>query len=383
MPLRLRVISDNRVLLGDERSMEFVGCGGTLGRNLDNDWVLPDPNRYISARHALIDFQVGAYYIVDLSRNGVYINGSDTPVGRGHPQRLFDGDQLRLGDFEITVEITPGDDHLADDGMRDSVVRAQLVPEDDSVEHALVDANRLVEDDVLARHLSTESSGRASQIKPRVPDTPTPTQHGKAPVNNAGAAVAIMLNAAGLKPKDLAGAMPAEVMQTTGKLLRVLVSGIIELLHDRAQLKDTFRLAQTIIKPERNNPLKFSPGVNDALQYLLSDRSDSYLSAEEAVRSALQDIKSHEQAVVTAMLQALDDFMDRFDPDELRAQYDQGLSRNALLAGANKRKYWELYEESYQVLTHHEEGTLPEAFSEEFARAYEQQVQHLKASRRN
>ena len=109
----------------------------------DNDWVLPDDKRFISSRHALIDFQAGAYYLVDTSRNGVYINGADTAVGRGHPQRLFDGDKLRLGEYEIAVEVSAGDEQVADDGMRDSVVRAQLVPVDESIEMKLVDESKM------------------------------------------------------------------------------------------------------------------------------------------------------------------------------------------------------------------------------------------------
>src|SRR5690606_24583929 len=33
------------------------------------------------------------------------VNDAEQPVGRGKPQRLFDGDRLRLGEYEITVEI--------------------------------------------------------------------------------------------------------------------------------------------------------------------------------------------------------------------------------------------------------------------------------------
>ena len=87
--------------------------GGTIGRSPDNDWVLPDERRYVSSRHAMIDYQGGAYYLVDTSRNGVFVNGADTPVGQGHPQRLFDGDQLRIGEFEIAVDISGSDEDCA------------------------------------------------------------------------------------------------------------------------------------------------------------------------------------------------------------------------------------------------------------------------------
>jgi type VI secretion system protein ImpI len=383
MPLRLCVISNNRSELGDQRNMDFSACGGTIGRAGDNDWVLPDANRYVSGRHALIDYQVGAYYLVDTSRNGIYVNNADTPVGRGHPQRLFDGDHLRLGEYDVLVEILEESDDALDDGMRDSVVRAQLVPEDDSMDLQLVDEERLVQDAALARHLiASENSAKVTSLG-TLGDRDRATGIGESPLRGEEQAVAIFLSAAGLKPKELAGSVPSEVLQNAGQLLRSLVTGLTELLQERSQLKESFRLSQTIIQSKQNNPLKFSPTVSDALNYLLGDRSESYLSALDAVRASFTEVRNHEQAVPRAMQHALNDFMERFDPDELRVQYDQGLKRNPLLSGTNKLKYWELYEESYQALTQGDDGKLPELFSEDFARAYEHEVEQLKTATRN
>ena len=105
MALRLQIVSRHRQSLGERGMKEFGQNGGTIGRSLESDWVLPDGQRFLSSRHASIDFRSGSYYIIDTSTNGVYVNGSDQPVGRGNPQRLFSGDRVRLGDYEILVEI--------------------------------------------------------------------------------------------------------------------------------------------------------------------------------------------------------------------------------------------------------------------------------------
>jgi type VI secretion system protein len=134
MPLRLQIISRHRQSLGERATMEFGQNGGTIGRSLESDWVLPDGQRYLSSRHASIDFRSGSYYIVDTSTNGVYVNDSETPVGRGNPQRLFTGDRIRLGEYEMSVEIIGEDDTretLLDDRHVDPVVRAQRVPPPD------------------------------------------------------------------------------------------------------------------------------------------------------------------------------------------------------------------------------------------------------------
>ncbi|MCC7257874.1 MAG: type VI secretion system-associated FHA domain protein TagH [Gammaproteobacteria bacterium] len=388
MALRLRITSQQKGQLGESHVREFVACGGTIGRAEDNDWILPDAKRFISSRHALVDFQGGAYYLVDTSRNGVYINGSDTAVGRGHPQRLFNGDRLRMGEYEITVELTAGDEHIADDGMRDSVVRAQLVPVDESMELQLVDENKMraFEYNALERHLKPAepgASGRTRQPAPAAPPGP-PAEAGRmperrpAPASGHAAAVEIFCKAAGLAPADLRGTNPEEILGIAGALTRELLTGLADLLQSRSRMKDALRLPQTVIRPAANNPLKFSPNVAEALRYLLGEPGQSYLPPDRAVQAAFQDVRSHQQALFKAMIHAVRDFAERLEPDELRSRFDRGLKRSPLLAGANKLKYWELYEESYLTLTHQEEGApLPAIVIDELTKAYEQELEIL------
>jgi type VI secretion system protein len=156
----------------------------------------------------------------------------------------------------------------------------------------------------------------------------------------------------------------------------------MDLLLDRSHTQETFRLPQTMMQAAQNNPLKFSPSVDEALRYLLNDRGDgAYLGAEDAVRAGFRDVRQHEQALVKAMLQAVKDYVERFDPEELKSRFDKGLKRGGLLAGANKLKYWELYEESYPALTQREDGGPPQLFTEEFARAYMQEFDGQKSAR--
>ncbi len=392
MPLRLRVTSDSKELPRDQRVREFPAVGGTIGRSPDSDWVLPDERRYVSSRHAMIDYQGGAYYLVDMSRNGVFVNASDTPVGQGHPQRLFDGDQLRIGEFAIAVDISGGDEELqADDGIRDPIVRAQLVPEDESIKLQLVAEDKLTRDSNLQRHLAPArpSTARAKVTPPRPVAVPTAPKKPVAAATTAPAptdpeqrALALLLDGAGIKPETVAGRTPSEVLQGSGELLRVMVSGLMELLRERSHMRDTFRLPQTMMQAAQNNPLKFSPSVDEALCYLFNDRGDgAYLSAEDAARAGFQDVRHHEQALVKAMLQAVQDYVERFDPEELKSRFDKGLKRGGLLSGGNKLKYWELYEESYLALTQREDGGPPQLFTEEFSRAYLQEVDGQKTAR--
>jgi type VI secretion system protein len=114
MALKLRVISDHYKALGKRSSRLFGVSGGRIGRASDNDWVLPDKDRYVSSHHAKVTFRSGAWVLEDTSTNGIFINGADTPVSMEGPYALQDGDRLRVGDYDILVSIDERNDFPAD-----------------------------------------------------------------------------------------------------------------------------------------------------------------------------------------------------------------------------------------------------------------------------
>ena len=114
MALKLRVISDHYKALGKRSSRLFGVSGGKIGRAQDNDWILPDPDRYVSSHHCKVGFRSGQWIMEDTSTNGVFINGADSPASVDGPYVLKDGDRLRVGDYEIIVSIDERNDFSAD-----------------------------------------------------------------------------------------------------------------------------------------------------------------------------------------------------------------------------------------------------------------------------
>ena len=114
MALKLRVISDHYKALGKRSSQLFGVTGGRVGRAQDNDWVLPDDDRYVSSHHVKVTFRSGSWILEDTSTNGTFINGSDTPASIDGPYALQDGDRLRLGDYELLVSIDDRNDFPSD-----------------------------------------------------------------------------------------------------------------------------------------------------------------------------------------------------------------------------------------------------------------------------
>ncbi|MGA8705435.1 MAG: type VI secretion system-associated FHA domain protein TagH, partial [Steroidobacteraceae bacterium] len=105
MALKLTIQSEQREQLGSRASIVFGVGGGSIGRAHDNDWVLPDPQRYLSAHHARVKFRDGEFHLLDTSTNGVFVNDHSEALGRRGSHVLRDGDRLRLGNYDITVAL--------------------------------------------------------------------------------------------------------------------------------------------------------------------------------------------------------------------------------------------------------------------------------------
>src|SRR5450432_4635632 len=115
MTLRLSVVSEHGIRLGAQSTKVFGVHGGSIGRGTDNEWILPDPERYLSGKHVRIDFRAGNYVLVDTSSNGTYVNGAQVPLGKYHDYQLREGDYVRLGEYELLVSIDQTNDFPPDE----------------------------------------------------------------------------------------------------------------------------------------------------------------------------------------------------------------------------------------------------------------------------
>jgi type VI secretion system protein ImpI/type VI secretion system protein len=77
----------------------------SIGRGPENDWVLADPERYLSKRHCVVAFHSGGWKIADYSTNGTFLNRDSEPLGRGRVRDLRNGDRLHLGSYEIEIRL--------------------------------------------------------------------------------------------------------------------------------------------------------------------------------------------------------------------------------------------------------------------------------------
>ena len=390
MTCQLEIVSEHREIVGDDAVRVFREKGGSIGRSLQNDWILPDPDRYISGRHAMIDYKGGVYYLLDTSTNGVYINGDCEPIGKGNPRRLFNGDMLRLGDFEIEVTIDAGESIVTPLEETHSDVTdhaSSLVPEESlRTGIALLDEDEITGDEEFQSALfgTGVETGIARQAVEKAEQRPQKPKHTTPRDLVEGDLVATdlidsFLDGLGINRAELHPTVDlGEVMQNAGEVMREFVEGATQLLASRANLKNAFRLDQTTVLPRHNNPLKLSANTSDSIKQLLVGKEGEYLGPRDAVREVCRDLLFHQDAFLDAMNSAFIEFSDRFDPEELQESFDRTIKSNVFTRFLNKSKYWDMYGDLYPIMTEKGGGRFPQMYAEEFVRAYERQIAEYK-----
>jgi type VI secretion system FHA domain protein len=211
------------------------------------------------------------------------------------------------------------------------------------------------------------------------PDAPAPVVREQ----QAGADLAAVLAGAGLEGVTVT----PELARSFGEILNVVVSGVMDVLKARHQIKDEFRMRMTHLRVADNNPLKFSVDVNDALHNLLVKRNQAYLSPVQAFEDAFQDLRHHQIAMLAGMRVAFEFMLREFAPDRLEEQFDRRIEKGGLMGkGVGLKqlrswRYWDLYRDKQLEIAKDPEASFRKLFGEAFAKAYEEQLERLRTQR--
>jgi type VI secretion system protein len=415
MTLRLRVVSDQRHLLADRSSAVFSVEGGTIGRSADNDWVLPDPLRYVSAHHARVQFRDGHFYLQDVSTNGVYVNDDMEPVAKrgSNGYRVANGDVIRIGEYHILAALEARRAHERADAEDDAaavptsihVLRSLDAAPDRDIGASLNLDELLVPEAGPAPVLPVNAYGQAvdsgrvralaESVQAEVPAT-VPAAGVDAPVlaermarlaeavreprNAAPGAAALVLGdvhtgleafcrGAGIDSEQLPPEAQGRLLHLAGRLFREALVGFKDLERTHSNTRNRYRIEMP--PPERDDPRPSLADsvVEELLVGLLVQHEGRQLDSVQWLREAIEAAKLHENATAHATRAAFVEFLDRLDPAELEARFERA-ARRGKARSADKAQYWELFITFYRNLIEMPADHLPPTFVEAFGLAY-------------
>jgi FHA domain-containing protein len=173
-------------------------------------------------------------------------------------------------------------------------------------------------------------------------------------------------------------ALTPELMRLIGQLIHESAKGTVDLLVARAALKREVRAEATMIVARENNPLKFSPSGDAALQHLLSPPTKGFMAAAPAMRDAYDDLRAHQFGFIAGMRAALEGVLQRFDPAVLEGRLTKGSMLQSLLPGSRKARMWEVFTEHYAQISNDASEDFHTLFGKAFLKAYEEHIDQLK-----
>lgn len=168
-----------------------------------------------------------------------------------------------------------------------------------------------------------------------------------------------------------------QLMYLIGQLLRESTQGTLDLLQARMLTKKEMRAEMTMIAPKENNPLKFSPNVEAALDHLLAPKVRGFMSPLQAMKDTYDDLRSHQFGFMAGMRAALSGVLERFNPVRLEQRLAQKKLIDSVFPVNRKAKLWSLFTERYGTISQEAQEDFHVVFGKEFLRAYEEQIAKL------
>ncbi|VEA67946.1 Uncharacterized conserved protein, contains FHA domain [Serratia rubidaea] len=101
--MRFSIVKNKNGQNPPQSSCDFLPPGGTIGRSVDNNLVLPDEERAISRLQAIVHISADGECRITNRGNVTRVLLNDIPLERGRQVELQDGDILGIDDYQIQV----------------------------------------------------------------------------------------------------------------------------------------------------------------------------------------------------------------------------------------------------------------------------------------
>ncbi|MFK7836764.1 MAG: type VI secretion system-associated FHA domain protein TagH [Sulfitobacter sp.] len=413
MTLRLRIDNFDTLEDGGPTWITLDQRGASIGRRASMDWILPDPAKHVSSHHFDIQFADGTYWLRDVSTNGTYLQGQYHRIEGA--LALQGGERLIVGHYVIAVELGNQAPAAVPVGQTSATTDPWGGVEDDSdpwdlsAEH-VHPVNPLPSPAANPHHLDEMAQDFVPLQQPTYPQVspppiapvhqpnvpraqshpvqsaPPPTQGRPVPPEHMqtppppvaehqptqGPSHQDVLEAfcrgAGLPLAALQGADAPMLAEAWGKSAKVSVAQIMEMLQDRANVKQFTRGGErTMRSATGNNPLKFMPDPEQAFDALFVQPREGFMSGADGFENALSDLRRHQTAVFAALQPALAEVLAGLSPDEIEDR--EGTSSN-LLSGSKKSRNWDAFVRAWDEKVSTGDHGMLDVFMRAFAKAY-------------
>lgn len=386
-----------------------------IGRGGGNNFVLNDPTRVVSTKHAEIRKKQGVWSICDVgSTNGTILNG--IKIAPKEERELHDGDRITIGPYRLffqsvapstTPATTPGSSResappvvpsfgtTATDPERLRYVLQRAYADFDGssgenmerrLESVLRRAFEGCDRDAIRsavqslRTVLGSPTGQAVDVRneappPKVeatPAEPSPQESEKRFLTGdraRGVYQDLAVAGSSLHPDHMA--------KQLAMVLQAVCAGLADAVRGRREFQKEFEVETTRILAWKPNPIKHAENAAEIATILL-DPTSAGLSDEEAIESlkeVFQDLTLHQLGLMAGFRECIRGLLRELDPEVL-GKVQPGESKGkgiGLLSGGSIRSEaaaWRRYMEKHRQLTEEEVKVFERILAPHFTKGY-------------
>ena len=413
MELMFEIISRQKFSANFPTTHVFSEAGGFIGRSDECEWILPDRGRRISRKHAIISCDGRAFYIEDVSRNGIFTQPGTMPLERGAQHKIEHGNSYTIGVYSFQARLLhrpdayiepraggnfllPADNMLSSDplvaleqqenfevkrrlGYYDDLLGETMQTQGDSpADHnsvatdSLCHVNMIPESEVieLPEDWDDDTDSALSAVAPAAPpvvEHGPPTQE-RVPVPETD----VFFRMLGFSQIPDSPQERARMLGQAAEIILAAVDGLHHCLRNQAECQADLRLPVTTMRLSDNNPLNFTPTSKVALEHLLGPTREGMLPAGKAMLSGFNALHGHHLGLVAGARASIRAVLEKISPKSVEAR----LECNGPVYFWQMARLWHLFQKMHQALLDDHEG-FAALFLHDFARAYDMQVRTL------
>lgn len=420
--LSLQIMNGNELESGRAAKCLFTTDGGDIGHAETCFWSVQDSQHTIEEQACHITWQDGAFCLQNHTKN-LLINQAPVAINAGLV-RLRQGDEISMGALRIKAyfhlgqvvdyereNATPETIVMNRDQLTETLLTTEGQPTYQSTlpyqEIAPSVVNGFSQDPLSALKRETLTTHHASfsafdepmyqHYEPRMTLTPPAsdasakggmdnhfmdlpdihTLHAeKKPENERQHDLTYQHVAVSPLMRGLDCALPLynsqdadDFLEEIGRTLQATIKGLLALQHQQNSLSDKH------LRPLEDNPLRLNLDYGTALSVLFADqKSPVHLSAPAAVAESLRNLKLHNQANQTAIVEALRIMLDALSPAQLMNRFAQYRRSHEQRQEMDDAWAWRMYCNYYDELASSRQIGFEKLFNEVYAQVYDREL---------
>jgi type VI secretion system FHA domain protein len=429
MTLILDIVKDGKNI-ASKRNFHFDNRGCSIGRNDSNDWVLTDPNSYISGQHANIVYRDGVYFIEDVSTNGTFLKNPYKKLPKGHPIKINTSDVFIIGDHELQARYSNNDYTESDiiNTADENDIDDELIPNDDfifnnkstaftSVETELSndldvedmldsstidivpeESSNIIPDIDIADFLTNEDNPSEVEVEFEtneeayeehiiVPNYTNPEPepkkekvqevHKNMKKDNSSLenSIKILESRLGLEISSLTPKERDRLMAELGDIINITLGSLKNSLEIKDKIKEDLNLSTIHIDTNSSNPIKLGTSAIKLLQNKESSAMLGMMNISEAIKKSFKEIDIHSISLYNSSKSVANIALSKFSPKNLEYKFEA----NGMLRGVMPKQQllWRAYVDMFKGLNENPEDGVS-MIRDDFKKEYEKIAYSLK-----